>query len=91
MNVNDIPFKEFFETSLKTIAENKPSSVAIVAVLEDGNVFTGYCNASVFDQALMANAIHQDQTIEIVKNNIDRIMKEYEEGEEEEYGRIDEE
>ena len=91
MNVNDIPFKEFFETSLKTIAENKPSSVAIVAVLEDGNVFTGYCNASVFDQALTANAIHQDQTVEIIKTNIRDIMREYEEGEDEENEWTDEE
>ena len=91
MNVNDIPFKEFFETSLKTIAENKPSSVGIVAVLEDGNVFTGYCNASVFDQALMANAIHQDQTVEIIKTNIREIMREYEEGEDEENEWTDEE
>lgn len=89
MNVNDIPFKNFFEESIKTICENKPVSLAMVAVLEDGNVFTGYCNASVFDQALMANAIHQDQIIEIVRTNIKDIMREYEEEEEDEDGRID--
>lgn len=57
MNVNDIPFKEFFEQSIKTICEHEPRSIVLVAVLKDGNV----------------------------------IMKEYEESEEEEYGRIDEE
>ena len=91
MNVNDIPFKEFFEQSIKTICEHEPSSIALVAVLEDGNVFTGYCNASVFDQALMANAIHQDQTVEIIKSNIREIKREYEEGEDEQDEWSDEE
>ena len=91
MNVNDIPFKEFFEQSIKTICEHEPSSIALVAVLKDGNVFTGYCNASVFDQALMANAIHQDQTVEIIKSNIREIMREYEEGEDEQDEWSDEE
>lgn len=85
MNINDIPFKEFFEESIKTICEYNPESVALVAILEDGEVFTGYCNASVVDKAVMANAIHQDQTIKVIEANIDRIakrIKEFEENEE---------
>lgn len=34
MNVNDIPFKDFFEQSIKTICEHEPSSIALVAVLK---------------------------------------------------------
>lgn len=70
MDVNKIPFKDFFEDSLKTLYENKPKSVAIVAILETGDVFTGYCNTTVFDKALMSNAILQDQTTEVIRANM---------------------
>ena len=70
MNINEIPFKDFFEDSLKTLYENKPKAVAIVAILETGDIFTGYCNTTAFDKALMSNAILQDQTTEVIRANM---------------------
>lgn len=94
MNINEIPFKDFFEDSLKTLYENKPKSVAIVAILETGDIFTSYCNTTAFDKALMSNAILQDQTADVIKANMSSFaeeIKKINEGEEEDDERTFEE
>lgn len=86
MEIEKIPFKDFFEESIKTICEHDPTALAMAVLLEDGQIFTGYCNAEIADKAVMANAIQQDAMMDMIRANIGEIAGLLKENEEEEDG-----
>lgn len=77
------PYAAFLEESIKTIFECRPSSMAVVAVCEDGNTLTGYYNADARDKAMFAYHIQSDMIMDIVTANVG-MVKEAMENEEEE-------
>lgn len=67
------PFARFLENSIKTLFENNPKRIAICALLDDGNVMTGYYKCDAQDKAIFAHNISADAMLDMVINNIGMI------------------
>lgn len=73
--LNNKEFVEWLEDSISTIVNGKPSTVAIAARFEDGNVLTAYYDADVEDKAMFAHHIYSDVILGIAKENADQIIE----------------
>lgn len=72
---NEESLEEWLEGSIRSILESRPSSMAIVALFEDGECETGYYNSTAQDMAEFASNIHADSVMQIIRENAEEIMR----------------
>lgn len=75
------PWAEWMENSMRTIMDIGAESMCIAGKTPDGTVFTGYYNADATDKAVFAHNIQSDVIMHIIRENIGKIKKMLEEGE----------
>lgn len=80
-NITDMPYAQWLEQTLRDISELDTRAIALVGVLENGDVYTGYYNTSMTDKLVLAGVINQDAMMDTLEANG---VIEYEENEEEE-------
>lgn len=80
-NITDMPYAQWLERTLRDISELDTRAIALVGVLENGDVYTGYYNTSMTDKLVLAGVINQDAMMDSLKANG---VIEYEEDDEEE-------
>ena len=82
MNVKDLPYAEFLEEAIRSLAEHKAEKIVICAALEDGNYLTGYYgDCGPVDKAVMAHHINSDAMMDVIYANAQSIIQAAEEGE----------
>lgn len=69
------PYAAWLEDALKTVVETGTKKICVAAILQNGEVFTGYYNADATDKALFAHNIQSEVTMDIIMANIDTIKK----------------
>lgn len=79
-NITDMPYATWLEQTLRDISELDVRSIALVGVLESGDVYTGYYNAQMTDKLVLAGIINQDAMMDTLEANG---VIEFEEDEEE--------
>ena len=84
MDVKKLPFAEWLEECIRTLAGAEPTVISIAAILKGGKVYTAYYRASIQDQLILAENIRLDATYEMIKANADTIVSAAEEIQEEE-------
>lgn len=72
----------WLEESLRKIYESKPKAVRVAAVLDTGDVLTGYSNCEAADKTNIASAIQMDAVMDVIRVN-GHIIREALEDEEE--------
>lgn len=84
-NLNEIPYAQWLEQTLQDIIKLPIKGICLNAILENGEVYTAYHNASVHDKITIAGFIQQDAMIDTlaVNNFIQTEEDEDEDGEEE--------
>ena len=90
-NFEEMPYAEWLEGSIRNLSERKVRTIAIIALLEDGDpdTMTAYYLANMEDKAIMAMHIFADAMYSMVEANALRIMRVAQEQEEEEDGEDD--
>lgn len=73
------PWAEWLENSLRTIMDIGAERMCIAATNPDGTVFTGYYNANATDKAVFAHNIQRNVTMDIIRENIEKIKEMLEE------------
>lgn len=69
------PFLEWLESVLRDIVTEKPKSVSIEVVDEEGNVATRYFNTNRGDRALMMAAMQEAQIMDTICDYRDEIVE----------------
>ena len=65
----------WLEESLRKIYESDPKAVCVAAVLDTGDVLTGYSNCEASDKLNIASAIQMDGVMDVIRAN-GRIIRE---------------
>lgn len=68
-NKNDItkmPYAQWLEQALREISETSVRGITLVGLLENGDVYTNYWNASMVDKLVLAGLINQDATLDML-------------------------
>lgn len=65
---------EWLEETIGYLFEHKPMTMAMTALMEDGNVMTAYYKANATDKALFVHNIQSDIIIDIVAQNVNTIL-----------------
>ncbi len=78
---NELPYAEWLEESIRTLAEEDAVSIGIAAILKNGEVYTAYYNAGIQDKLVLAENIHLDATYAMIKANARSIVEAAEEEE----------
>lgn len=68
-NLNNIPYAEFLEQTLKELITMPVKGIALNAVLNDGSVYTAYHNVSMNNKLTISGLVQQDATIDFLKVN----------------------
>lgn len=68
-NVNELPYAEWLEESLREIISLPVESVCVVTKLKGGAIYASYHACSMNDKILMAGRIQQDSTIDMLLAN----------------------
>lgn len=75
-------YANFLEETVKSIMIMEPTAVAVVGILQDGNVFTGYYNCDGTDLAVMAHSIYADSVMDVIRARADEVKEALDELEE---------
>lgn len=81
--MQDRPFNEWLETTIKYLYEHDVLSIGFVAIQDDGDVVTAYYNSNATDKAVMSHNIYADSLMDIVCANADMIKQSMEDLDEE--------
>lgn len=73
--MQDSEYMRWLEDAVRTVLEEQPKCMVLVAKLESEEVLTAYYNADAEDKAVFAHHIQSDVTMDIIENNIDRIRE----------------
>lgn len=68
-------YSEWMEELVKTVFEKKPKAMAFTALLPEGDVLTGYYNATAQDKAVFAHNIQCDIILDVIENNAGDIRR----------------
>lgn len=71
------PYSEWATEALQAMAENKPISIGLVAMLEDGQTFTFYWNCNCEDKSRMSQHIQSDYIDQLVSANFSKYLAEH--------------
>ena len=82
MDTNGRGLFAWLESSLKSVVDQDPVNMGIVATLPNGDSVTGYYNVGAQDMAIFAHVIYSDAVMEIVTNNIEKVKEALDEIEE---------
>ena len=76
INIEESPYAEWLEGSIRTIMTLQPDTMALVAVRDsDGMALTSYFNAGVREKSAFIHHIQSDLVMEIIENNADNIRE----------------
>lgn len=67
--LEELPWAEWMEEGLRSLMKLEPESIALCAVLADGEIFTGYFNCSCMDKIQISGNIHMDATMDMLEAN----------------------
>lgn len=73
--LQDSEYMRWLEDAVRTVLEEHPKCMALVAKLDGEEVLTAYYNADAEDKAVFAHHIQSDVTMDIIENNIDWIRE----------------
>ena len=68
-NLNNIPYAEFLEQTLKELITMPVKGISLNAVLNDGSVYTAYHNVSMQNKLTISGLVQQDATLDFLKVN----------------------
>ena len=68
-NLNNIPYAEFLEQTLKELITMPVKGIALNAVLDGGAVYTAYHNVSMQNKLTISGITQQDATLDFLKVN----------------------
>lgn len=68
-NLNNIPYAEFLEQTLKELITMPVKGICLNAVLSDGAVYTAYYNVSMQNKHTISGLVQQDATLDFLKVN----------------------
>ncbi len=74
-DIKSSEYAEWMEELVKTVFKKKPKSMAFTALLTDGDVLTGYYNATAQDKAVFAHNIQCDIIMDVIENNAGDIRR----------------
>ena len=75
-------YVNFLEETVKSVMTMEPAAVAVVGVLQDGNVFTGYYNCRIADLVAMAHSLYFDSIMNEIRERADEVKEALDELEE---------
>ena len=84
--ISDAPYAAWLSDVLATLEEHKVTKIAVAAPLPGGEVFTGYFDMGIMDEALMATNIQADATMDAICANGQRIQQAWQDDAEDEGG-----
>lgn len=65
-DITKMPYAQWLEQALREISETSVRGIALVGLLENGDVYTNYWNASMVDKLVLAGLINQDATLDML-------------------------
>ena len=68
-NLQNIPYAEFLENTLKELITMPVKGIALNAVLSDGSVYTAYHNVSMNNKLTISGLVQQDATLDFMRVN----------------------
>lgn len=74
MDVTKAPYAEFLEDFIKSLVELQAEKIGVSAILQDGNVLTGYYECDHQDKALMGYHMTSDAMMDVVRANARQII-----------------
>ena len=83
-NLNEIPYAQWLEQTLQDIIKLPVKGICLNAILDNGEVYTAYHNATMHDKITIAGFIQQDAMIDTLAVNGFIQTEEDEDGAEEE-------
>lgn len=84
MEIENTPYAEWLEESVKSILDFKPDSMALVAMHDDGMTLTAYYEAGPKEMSLFVHNIQADFVMELIEQNIASIREMLEKDEDDE-------
>ena len=83
-NLNNIPYAQWLERTLKDMINLPVTGVCLNAVLEGGDIYTAYHNVTMNNKLTIAGIVQQDAMLDtMAANGIIQYDEENEDGEEE--------
>ena len=68
-NLQNIPYAEFLENTLKELITMPVKGICLNAVLSDGSVYTAYHNVSMNNKLTISGLVQQDANLDFLKVN----------------------
>lgn len=68
-NLNEIPYAQWLEQTLQDIIKLPVKGMCLNAILENGEIYTTYYNATMHDKVTIAGFIQQDAMIDTLAVN----------------------
>lgn len=65
-DITKMPYAQWLERALREISEESLRGIALVGILENGDVYTNYWNTSMADKLVLAGLINQDATLDML-------------------------
>lgn len=81
-DLKDIPWAGWLEEGLRDLMGMAPQCIAMSAILPDGEIYTGYWEASCADKIQIAGNIQMDATLDMLRANGDILREVLEEEQE---------
>jgi len=69
--IEKLPYASWLEETVCHLVHLKPKAISVSAILDDGNVMTGYYEADPTQMAVMAHNIQMDSIMDSLLANID--------------------
>ncbi len=74
-DVKDLPYAEWLEGAIRTLAENDVKSISLAARTGTDEVLTAYFKCDMTEMVILAENIRMDATAEMIRNNRDLLME----------------
>ena len=66
VNITEMPYAQWLEQTLRDISELPVRGIALVGVLDNGDIYTDYYNVSMADKLVLSGIINQDATLDML-------------------------
>ena len=66
IDITEMPYAQWLEQTLRGISELPVRGIALVGVLDNGDIYTDYYNISMADKLVLSGVINQDATLDML-------------------------